>query len=168
VEDEQRRVVLREVRDRVRLLREVEVRRERAAEQRLDERALRRGDDRAPVAVELGEVGRPAEVADGLDSARRLALPASPSRSFSPPDVPSSATRCPPADAPATPIRSGSMEYAFAFARSQRIAALQSSICAGNGATFANRYSTLAVTNPSASIPTVAHGVFDPATQPPP
>src|SRR5262249_21691173 len=84
------------------------------------------------------------------------------------PDVPSSATRCPPADAPAAPKRAGSRPYLSAFARSQRIAALQSSICAGNGATLERRYSTLAVANPSASRPSVGHGGFEPPIQPTP
>src|SRR5581483_9415648 len=42
---------------------------------------------------------------------------------FLPPLVPTNAARWPPADAPPTPKRSGSMLYFLALARSQRIAA---------------------------------------------
>ena len=48
-----------------------------------------------------------------------------------PPEVPTKAARCPPADEPHAAKRSGSRPYCAAFARSQRIAPRQSWICAG-------------------------------------
>ena len=50
----------------------------------------------------------------------------------------------PPAEAPPTPMRLGSMLYFRAWARSQRIAAWQSWICAGKVAFWLKRYSMLA------------------------
>ena len=70
---------------------------------------------------------------------------------FLPPLVPTSAARWPPADAPPTPMRVGSMLYFSAFARSQRMAAWQSCIWAGNFAFWLKRYSTLATTYPRPS-----------------
>src|SRR5262245_51577791 len=65
--------------------------------------------------------------------------PLSPSNSFTPADVPSMATRWPPADEPQTPMRSGSRLYFFALARIHRMAALQSWICPGQVVTFVSR-----------------------------
>ena len=66
-------------------------------------------------------------------------LPPRRSHSFTPAVVPSRATRWPPAEAPQTPMWSGSRWYFAAFARSQRMAALQSSIWAGNTACWLKR-----------------------------
>src|SRR4051812_43936460 len=55
-----------------------------------------------------------------------VGLPPSPSNSFTPPDTARNCARCPPAEPPVTPMRSGSILYFVAFARVHRIAALQS------------------------------------------
>src|SRR5207253_501173 len=72
-----------------------------------------------------------------------------PSSSCTPPEVPSSAERCPPPECPPAPIRSASRLYLAALARSHRTAALQSSICAGKGASPEKRNSLLATSYPS-------------------
>ena len=55
-----------------------------------------------------------------------LALPPSPSSSFTPDEVPNSAVKCPPAERPIAPMRSAWMPYVSALARRNRTAALQS------------------------------------------
>jgi hypothetical protein len=53
--------------------------------------------------------------------------------------TPKRAAKCAPAECPQTPICSPSILCSVAFARNQRIAALQSSICAGNAAWLLSR-----------------------------
>ncbi len=60
------------------------------------------------------------------------------------------------------------MWYFSALARSQRIAALQSSTCAGNGASPESRYSTLAETYPSIARKPAGLPSLVPACQAPP
>src|SRR5262249_51519335 len=67
------------------------------------------------------------------------ALPPSPSKRLTPPVTPRNSARWPPAESPVTPIRSGSMWYLVALARSQRTAALQSWTAAGKGYLGARR-----------------------------
>src|SRR5262249_23092199 len=56
--------------------------------------------------------------------------------------------RCPPAEMPQAPIRSGSMPYLLDWLRRKRTAHLQSSSWAGNGASCVKRYSIEAPTKP--------------------
>src|SRR5436305_15308241 len=58
--------------------------------------------------------------------------PPVPSSSFTPLEVPSMLTRCPPADAPQTPTQWGPQLYLVAFAFIHRMAAVQSYISPGH------------------------------------
>src|SRR5688500_7590069 len=103
--------------------------------------------------------------------------PTRPSRDCTPPDAPSSADRCPPAEEPHEPKRERSSSYALALARSRRTAPFISLIYAVNVTGSlpywppcdVRRYSTLATAKP-AFINGCAKpaGKREPPDQPPP
>ena len=144
VQHQHRRVVLRHERERVRLRRLLLVLLDRPADElRLGRTRRRRGRSAAcPWSGRpswSGRWGRRSRTPPARGCSRPCARRRSPSNSFTSPLVPRRATRCPPADDPHAPKASGLRLNVLAFARRNRTAALQSSICAGKTACWLRR-----------------------------